>query len=80
MIVNEYLHAYSFADDQRVRSYIYEMVSSLVNLSPATRPHMQHRMRWYLVIPRRHLYAYRLFFAWIHRLVAQRANVLRVRY
>ena len=40
---------------------------------------MQHRMRWYLVIPRRYLYAYRLFVAWVHRLVAQRANVLRVR-
>lgn len=79
MSVNEYLHAYSFADDQRVRSYIYEMVSSLVNLSPATRPQMQHRMRWYLVIPRRYLYAYRLFVAWVYRLVAQRANVLRVR-
>lgn len=78
MIVNEYLHAYSFADDQRVPFYIY--VSSLVNLSPATRPHMQHRMRCYLVIPRRYLYAYRLFVARVYRLVAQRANVLRVRY
>ena len=52
---------------------------SLVHLSHLTRPRMKYPVSWNLVISRRYLYAHRLFFAWIHSLVAQCADILRVR-
>ena len=52
---------------------------SLVRLPHLARPRVKHGMTRNLVITRRYLYADRLFVAWVHRDVTQRADIFRVR-